>query len=324
MMFSFDTARLTFRLKDLSTYRSELKGWSILWIMMLHFRFITVKPLGFIAQYGFAGVEIFIFVSGLGLYYSLLKHPSVGAFYLKRAKRIFPTYYLIGIIASLWLFHDTLLSYFFRYTTIGFWTEGLFFTWYIPSIVMLYLLTPVIFRWLLHHRIVAGSVCISIIILSYFVAKYQRLSGEHYFFLYRIPAFIGGMLCGKLIQEGGSSRTFLLLAVLGIPFFAVFLPLHHSIYMFKYYALFFLLPAFMVVICTGSKLLGRFNTVIRRIGEASLEIFLIQTLFFSAFCSGRFSVPDSWHDISTIALIIGCSVMGIALHQVMGRIKFLQ
>jgi peptidoglycan/LPS O-acetylase OafA/YrhL len=52
-------------------------GWSILWIMALHFRFITIKPLGFIAQYGFSGVEIFMFVSGLGLYYSLQKKPCL-------------------------------------------------------------------------------------------------------------------------------------------------------------------------------------------------------------------------------------------------------
>ena len=55
-----------FHLKDISTYRSELMGWSILWIMLLHFTFNQIKPLGFIAQYGFAGVDIFIFVSGLG------------------------------------------------------------------------------------------------------------------------------------------------------------------------------------------------------------------------------------------------------------------
>ena len=315
---------LSFQLKDLSTYRSELMGWSIIWVMMLHFRFITLKPLGFIAQYGFAGVEIFLFVSGMGLYYSLQKHLSIGAFYLKRIKRIFPTYYLIGIIASLLLYNDTLWSFFFRCTTIGFWTGGPFFTWYIPSIVMLYLFAPVIYYHLLRNRILTGIICFSIIFFSFFVAKDHLLSRDHYFFFYRIPAFIGGMYCGKLIKEGGSSLTFLLMALAGIPFFAVFLPLHHDIYAFKYYALFFLLPAFMVTICTGSKFLGKFNAIIRKIGESSLEIYLIQTLFFSAFCSGRLSVHESWHDICTVTLIIGCSLMGIILHHIMGRIKFLQ
>jgi peptidoglycan/LPS O-acetylase OafA/YrhL len=62
-----------FEVKDISTYRSELMGWAILWIMMLHFTFTQIKPLGFVAQYGFAGVEIFMLVSGFGLFFSLEK-----------------------------------------------------------------------------------------------------------------------------------------------------------------------------------------------------------------------------------------------------------
>ena len=68
---------------DISAYRSELMGWSILWIMMLHFTFNQIKPLGFIAQYGFAGVDIFLFVSGFGLFYSLDKDDNLVSFYRK-------------------------------------------------------------------------------------------------------------------------------------------------------------------------------------------------------------------------------------------------
>ena len=73
--------------KDISTYRSELMGWAILWIMMLHFDFNQIKPLGFIAQYGYAGVEIFILVSGFGVFFSLEKDNSIIRFYKKRLLR---------------------------------------------------------------------------------------------------------------------------------------------------------------------------------------------------------------------------------------------
>ena len=65
-------------LKEISTYRSELMGRSILWIMMLHFTFNQIAPLGFVAQYGFAGVEIFLFVSGLGLSILLKEIKTLG------------------------------------------------------------------------------------------------------------------------------------------------------------------------------------------------------------------------------------------------------
>ena len=117
-------------------------GFSIIWIMMLHFQFEIVKPLGFIAQYGFAGVEIFMFVSGLGIYYSLDKNRQIIPYYLKRIRRIFPAYYIVGIFASLFLYNDNLFIFLFRYTTIGYWIDKPFFEWYIPSIIAYYLIAP--------------------------------------------------------------------------------------------------------------------------------------------------------------------------------------
>ena len=104
-----------FTFKDISTYRSELMGWAILWIMMLHFTFTQIKPLGFLAQYGFAGVEIFMFVSGFGLYFSLDKDNNLFRFYKRRLLRIFPTYYILGIFASFLLYYDSVITYLFRY-----------------------------------------------------------------------------------------------------------------------------------------------------------------------------------------------------------------
>lgn len=314
--------KLHFRLSDLSAYRSELMGWSILWVMMLHFRFITLKPLGFIAQYGFAGVEIFMFVSGLGLYYSLEKDHRLVPFYTKRLKRIFPVYYLVGIFASLLLFSDSLPLYFFRYSTIGFWTGGPYLEWYIPSIVLLYLLAPLIKRlvnpqyaWLL------TVILLFLIVSSWYLARVQFFADRgHYFCYYRIPAFILGMVCGRLIQHGAGIRPYLTVLFAGIPCFVVFFPQHHAIYEFKYYSLLFLLPAFMLVFCMLSKWMGRWAVIVRRIGEASLEIYLVQTLFFHAIVNGQLSVPDAWHDAITITLILSCSLVGMFLHQVVKRV----
>ena len=157
-----------FTIKDISTYRSELMGWAILWIMMLHFTFTQIKPLGFIAQYGFAGVEIFMLVSGFGLYFSLNKNSNISHFYKKRLLRIFPTYYILGIFASTLLYHDTIISYLYRYTTIGFWIGGVYSEWYIPSIVILYLFAPFLkklFDWKLLYII--AVVCCICLIISY-------------------------------------------------------------------------------------------------------------------------------------------------------------
>ena len=153
-----------FDIQDISVYRSELMGWSILWIMMLHFTFNQIKPLGFIAQYGFAGVEIFMLVSGLGLFYSLHSNHNIFQFYKKGLLRIFPTYYILGIFASILLFHDNIIDYLYRYSTVGFWAGGLYWEWYIPSIVMLYLLSP-LFKYLIDKKYFILLLCLGLSIL---------------------------------------------------------------------------------------------------------------------------------------------------------------
>lgn len=305
-----------FIIKDISTYRSELMGWAILWIMMLHFTFNQIKPLGFIAQYGYAGVEIFMFVSGYGLFFSLSKDHQIARFYKKRLLRIFPTYYLFGVFASIFLFSDNLPSYFFRYTTIGFWTCGLYWEWYIPSLVILYLFSPLI-KIIIDRRIhyIVGGIILCTFGLAFFlIDKEHILDRSHFFFLYRIPVFIFGMVCANWVKNGISSKYFVLILTLGLPFFAYMFPLHHQIYNYKYFSLVFLLPCFILAFLMISKTIKLVNPILSKMGGASLEIYLIQCIFFSMTLRGVISVPPAWHDTLTGGLIIISSLLGITVH----------
>ena len=311
-----------FRLQDLSLYRSELMGWSIVWIMMLHFTFTQISPLGFIAQYGFACVEIFMFVSGLGLWFSLDKDSRLLPFYRKRLFRIFPTYFAIGIFTSLFVFHDGLFTCLLRYTTLGFWTNGPYFEWYIPSIIFLYLLAP-LFKQFVTARLLPAVLLFSIavLVISYcLVEKGHLIDNDHYFLLYRIPAFLFGMVCAYWLKHGISPATFLVIALLAVPFFIWLYPQHHAVYRYKYLSVFFLMPAFILCFCTISKLAPFTRPLIGRMGAASLEIYLIQQTFFFAIINGRLSVPEIWHDTLTISLIIGSTLLGLAAHRLFQRI----
>ncbi len=306
---------IPFNIKDISTYRSELMGWAILWIMMLHFTFNQIKPLGFIAQYGFAGVEIFMLVSGFGLYYSLDKDHHIIRFYKKRLLRIFPTYYILGVIASILLFSDNFLSYLFRYTTIGFWTGEVYWEWYIPSIVVLYLVSPLLKNLIDRYLYIVGGVALCTLGLAYYlVNKDQILDRSHFFFLYRIPAFIFGMICANWVKNSISSKYFFIILALGLPFFVYLFPLHHQVYNYKYFSLIFLLPCFLLVFLMISKAIKIVNPILSQMGRASFEIYLIQCIFFSMTLRGMISVPPTWHDTLSVGLIIISSLLGIALH----------
>ena len=311
-----------FTLKDISTYRSELMGWAILWIMMLHFSFTQIKPLGFIAQYGFAGVEIFMLVSGFGLFYSLDKNNKLSHFYRKRLLRIFPTYYILGIFASILLYHDTIITYFFRYSTIGFWTGNVYGEWYIPSIVILYLLAPFL-KKLFDHKcffLIISASCICLLASFFLISNNYITKGEpHFFLLYRIPSFLFGMACAYWINKGISEKYYYLFLIAGIPFFIIMFPRHHEIYNFKYFSLLFLLPLFTISFTSISKLISPINPIISIIGKASLEIYIIQGLFFHAIVTGLIKIPMDYHDIICVFLISISSLLGITFHWLMGK-----
>ena len=318
--------KLQFKLSDVSTYRSQLMGWSILWIMALHFRFISLKPFGFVAQYGFSGVEIFMFVSGLGLYHSLNKQPALLQFYQKRLIRIFPTYAIIGLFASFILLGDNLPTYLLRCTTIGFWTGMPYFEWYIPSIISLYFAAPFI-KKLLDSRWSPALIVIVLFILvsAFFIAKSQPSDLSHFFLYYRIPSFIAGMVCtkcllNKFIPLPAMMKCYWLTAALGVVVFIFCFPLHHQIYAYKYYSLFFLMPLFIAFFCIFSKLLGPLSYIIKSVGDASLEVYLIQYLFFSAIIHDQLPIKDQWHDAVTLLLIAGCSIAGILFHRAMEHV----
>ena len=314
--------RKYFDLQDISVYRSELMGWSILWIMMLHFTFTQIKPLGFIAQYGFAGVEIFMLVSGLGLFYSLHSNHNIFQFYKKRLLRIFPTYYILGIFASILLFHDNIIDYFLRHSTLGFWIGGIYWEWYIPSIVLLYLISP-IFKYILDkkHFILLLCLCISILVITYYIICQKNIIDRvHFFFLYRIPAFVLGMACAYWIKNNISTKYFYAFLLAGIPFFICFFFFFFQLYNFKYFSLLFFLPLFTIAYILISKHINYINPLIKMIGNASLEIYLIQSLFFHAIIIDKLIIiPPMWHDTITISLIMLCSLIGIIIHWTMTK-----
>ena len=101
--------------------------------------------------HGGAGCDMFLFLSGLGMYYSLHAKKKVGggnliSWYKKRYTRILVPYLLIcaplfGFIAI--RDHWTIGQYVLRLSTISFWSEG-WGLWFMALIIMIYLVTPLL------------------------------------------------------------------------------------------------------------------------------------------------------------------------------------
>lgn len=75
--------------KDLSRYRGELMGAAIIFIVLFHAPLARADAFFGLRRCGNIGVDMFLFLSGIGLWYSWVKTPSFKQFYKRRLLRIF-------------------------------------------------------------------------------------------------------------------------------------------------------------------------------------------------------------------------------------------
>ena len=137
----------------LSKYRSELMGLSALLIFFYHFYVWQVVPIytKYILRFTSEGVDVFLFLSGIGLCYSMDKNDSTKSFYSKRFTRIYPSLVMVTAITLL-IGHKTILSMILLFTGITYWfapfinvDEGF---WYVALIIPLYVVFPYLYRFL--------------------------------------------------------------------------------------------------------------------------------------------------------------------------------
>ncbi len=141
----------------LSKYRAELMGAAIIWIILYHgYRDDMLFPgklniINFIFSKGACGVEIFLLLSGLGLYYSFSKNQSLSYFYKNRVKRVVLPYLLVS--GCFWigqdlLYHKNIILFFKNITLYSFWRSGYLRLWYIALLIPLYLIFPLLYYFI--------------------------------------------------------------------------------------------------------------------------------------------------------------------------------
>lgn len=188
----------------ISKYRSQLMGIAILWVMFFHLPLINVySKIQFILSFknmGYGGVDMFMLLSGIGIFYSLNRDSSIKNFYKRRFIRIIPYYTPIVLLYSLFFYYQGNLSLgtvFLNVTTISFWisSKGLF-DWYMPTILAFYLVSP-----FLVSLIKKNNKILFILIFTFSFLIFFLLAGTKYYYLLpvfgRFPTFLFGLYLGS-------------------------------------------------------------------------------------------------------------------------------
>ena len=197
------------RIADTFAMKQGLMGFAALWIFVYHIwqpMFGLVPVLGrlesIVKYVGFAGVDLFFFLSGGGLVFSIQKG-NVWSFYKRRVERILIPYLIMAVCYALYQ-HWSVGLFFARISGVYFYTKSMYgFLWYVPAILTLYLLFPAYYA--LFSRCKNKSLFLLIVLaiwLALSILLKDTLRGDLYGFTNRIPIFLIGVYCGQRMKDG--------------------------------------------------------------------------------------------------------------------------
>ena len=276
----------------LSKKRTIIMGFAIIWIMLFHIpglSNILPKPISFFINIGYVGVDIFLFLSSYGLYYSLKKDSTIRTFYQKRITRILPTYYIIliifGIINGIGILEIikqvSMLGYFFPFLN---WKP---FDWYIPSLLFFYLIFPLVFKYIdIIYKYIVYILLLNIVFYAiiYYLLSYYDFNTTIRFSISRISIFLLGALYAYkenyILENYKKKQNVIFLIISLISYYFLYYSINDNKYLTlsgsQFITLVFIVPN--IIIFLQRLKFGRFE-IIKRIlefsGKYSLELYLI-------------------------------------------------
>lgn len=230
------------------------------------------------------GVDMFLFLSGFGLYYSINKNHCVRNFYQSRVVKVIIPAIIESAVLCLFMTSDV-LQYFFKISMLSFWVTGDRYFWYIALLIVLYIVFPLINK-LLNDKpvkwtiaLIISVVIVSVVVFFFANSYFNRIEIA----LTRIPVFMLGSLVGKFSKESKTIPSKIVKIICFItPVLCVFVVVldyiltDNSLYFLVRYSYVFL--TFCLIIFF-SELLDKTNVksikkVITFIGKYSLELYL--------------------------------------------------
>lgn len=303
-----------------SSYRNAIYGVAALWIVMFHgmgLSYIQMPEslwlLDKTFRMGNVAVDIFIFLSGVGLYFSFSKGPKLGDFYKKRFVRVYIPYLLMTLPYIIYCLVDGQIDVplmIKAILTINFWTNETtpIDFWYISLVLVLYLLYPLIYKFMFRPvkkgklsqgkrefirmlMLVLVTLAVSLI-LFYFVKDVYVVIDRA---LSRIAAFIVGCYFGKLVKE--KKRFNIVFLILSVAVFIGAYPLYvgaesllHGVWA-RYYgsltgiALVFILSQLFILLSYI-----KIDKILAFFGAFSLEIYIMSILGRKLFYNSEYYV----------------------------------
>lgn len=297
------------QLGEISRFRSEYMGVAIIIIILFHVALPRGDAFFGLRRMGNIGVDIFLFLSGMGMWYAWTKHETVtpgrrfsqlwASFYKRRLMRIYPTWLVIASLYyipryhhgwQLWadghgiidLLGDILINW-------DFWLHDELTFWYIPAIMMLYAFAPpfivmvkrnAAFRW-------AVMLALAWTVAVQWVGPIHDAVGHIEIFWSRIPIFMIGICMGQGIKDNTTYGGTAMWLVWSVFILTLMTGIYMEQHLHRRFPLFIERLLYIPLTVTSLIVIGRWlmhapDAVTRAlswVGAISLETYLIHSQF---------------------------------------------
>lgn len=283
-------------LGNISRFRAEQMGAAMLFVILFHVALDRGDPFYGLRRCGNVGVDIFLFLSGVGLWFSWVKTPDVLRFYRRRLLRIVPTWI---VVATVFYMPDYLGARRFSRSLVDligditlnwdFWLHDELTFWYVPAIMALYLVAPWYMRLVQSRPVYRWLPLLMVIwcVMVQWVLPIHHAVGHIEIFWSRVPIFFIGINFGEMVRTRRqlSSDAVWLLLVTFLMTFGTCLYLeqvrHGQFPLFVERMLY--IPFTVCTVLVMNRIFRRMpqwvNSSFRFVGALSLEAYLIHIHF---------------------------------------------
>lgn len=306
--------------------------------MLGHSRMTFQSPLLVLLQiFGYCGVDFFLFLSGFGQYCSLTRNSDPFSFYVRKGKRLIPSFLPAFLVWTLWCIATKQVAFAGLYdflignlTTLSFWLDiAPAFNWFFLALPFFYLTTPLI-KKILDVKGTSGAVAMLALALGITPLFWYR---PILIALCRIPIYIIGMWFGREFKAGRDiSKRFELISygvsAIGIILLYLIEKRYEEtfwIYGTNWYPLILIVPGVCIAV-------GRMKALIKKLpavssllkplwlglalcGEASLQIYLFHIV------SVDFAKLRAWSNAEWMLIMAGMVLGGILWYREELRIR---
>lgn len=177
---------MVFDFFDFSRYRAQLMGIAIIMIMLFHAHILECCTIG---------VEFFLLLSAVGLYFSLAKDDDLARYFKKRFVRIVPTYLVVAIPFFLFLDRTNWRQFILDLSGLCVYQHRWFF-WFILFIMLCYLVAPFYLK-VIKHRFSIVFPFVALAVCYLLGLRYPSLE----IMLSRVAVFLLGLHVAQLVHD---------------------------------------------------------------------------------------------------------------------------